>query len=58
MITFVSYRKEEETGNAGGQPASNILYGYTAKGEGFGLLFSFFCRLPIWLRKPKVEFTT
>ncbi|MGV8964134.1 MAG: hypothetical protein ACOH2V_12250 [Candidatus Saccharimonadaceae bacterium] len=31
MNIFVSYREEGEKGNAGGQPASNILYGYTAK---------------------------
>ena len=31
MIIFVSCREEVETGTAGEQPASNTLYGYTAK---------------------------
>jgi len=31
MIIFVYCREEGETGNAGEQPASNTLYGYTAK---------------------------
>ena len=31
MITFIYCREKGETGNAGEQPASNTLYGYTAK---------------------------
>ena len=31
MIIFIYCREEGETGNAGEQPASNTLYGHTAK---------------------------
>jgi len=41
-------KEEEDTGSAGEQPASNTLYGYTAKGKAFGSSF-FSCRHPIWL---------
>jgi len=56
MIIFIYCREEGETGNAGEQPASNTLYGYTAKEMVSTFFFLFFCRLPIWLRKPKVEY--
>jgi len=56
MITFVSCREEGETGTAGEQPASNTLYGYTAKEKVTAFFFMFFCRHPTWLRKPNVEF--
>lgn len=39
MITFVYCREKEETGNAGEQPASNTLYGYTAKEKASAFFF-------------------
>jgi len=32
-------KEEEDTGNAGEQPASNTPYWYTAKGKAFGSSF-------------------
>jgi hypothetical protein len=46
-------KAEEETGSAGGQPASNKLYGYTVSGRGaMPLLFIRDTGTLVWLRKP------
>jgi hypothetical protein len=45
-----SCKEKEDAGSAGEQPASNTLYGYTAKGKAFCLPFSF-CRHPFIAKK-------